>query len=42
MQLSKLALKVRTAIARMEAGNFSNVESVGQGVKEYKVNFGPG
>jgi len=36
------ALKVRTAIARMEAGNFSNVESVGQGVKEYKLNFGPG
>ena len=35
-------MKVRTAIARMEAGNFSNVEPVGHGVKEYKINFGPG
>ncbi len=36
------ALKIRTAIARMETGNFSNVKSVGQGVSEYKLNFGPG
>ena len=36
------ALRVRTAIARMENGNFSNVAPVGQGVSEYKVNFGPG
>ena len=36
------ALKVRTAIARMEQGNFSNAKSVGQGVNEYRVNFGPG
>jgi putative addiction module killer protein len=36
------ALKVRTAIARMENGNFSNVESVGEGVSECKVHFGPG
>jgi len=36
------ALKVRTAIARMEHGNFSNVESVGEGVSEYKIHFGPG
>ena len=36
------ALKVRTAIARMEAGNFSNVKPVGQGVCEYKLDFGPG
>ncbi len=36
------ALKVRTAIARMEQGNFSNSKSVGQGVNEYRVDFGPG
>ena len=36
------ALKVRTAIARMENENFSNVEPVGEGVSEYKINFGPG
>ncbi len=26
----------------MENGNFSNVKSVGQGVHEYKLDFGPG
>ena len=36
------ALKVRTAVARMESGNFSNVKAVGQGVSEYKLAFGPG
>ncbi len=36
------ALKIRTAIARMENGNFSNVKGVGQGVNEYKLDFGPG
>jgi putative addiction module killer protein len=36
------ALKVRTAIARIENGNVSNVKAVGQGVSEYKLNFGPG
>jgi len=36
------ALKVRTAIARMENGNFSNVEPVGEGVSETKIHFGPG
>src|SRR3989304_3871655 len=36
------ALKVRTAIARMENGNFSNVKPVGEGVSECKVHFGPG
>jgi putative addiction module killer protein len=36
------ALKVRTAIARMEDGNFSNVKPVGQGVSECRLNFGPG
>ena len=36
------ALKVRTAVARMENGNFSNVKALGQGVSEYKLDFGPG
>ena len=26
----------------MEQGNFSNVEGVGAGVYEYKIDFGPG
>ena len=26
----------------MEQGNFSNVKSVGSGVLEYKIDFGPG
>jgi len=36
------ALKIRTVIGRLENGNFSNVKSVGQGVSEYKLDFGPG
>lgn len=36
------ALKVRTAIARMEAGNLSNTQSVGRGVSECRIDFGPG
>ena len=34
--------KVTRAIARMQQGNFSNVKSVGGGVLEYKIDFGPG
>jgi putative addiction module killer protein len=34
--------KVTRAIARMEQGNFSNVKGVGEGVLEYKIDFGPG
>ena len=34
--------KVARAIARMEQGNLSNVKSVGEGVLEYKIDFGPG
>ena len=29
-------------LARMEQGNFSKVKSVGSGVFEYKIDFGPG
>ena len=38
----RAAAKVRTALARIRAGNLSNVKGVGAGVLEYKVNFGPG
>jgi putative addiction module killer protein len=34
--------KVTRAIARLEHGNFSNVKSVGEGVFEYRIDFGPG
>lgn len=36
------ALKVRTAIARMETGNFADVKPVGAGVSECRLSFGPG
>ena len=39
---AQAALKVRTAIARMEAGNFSSAKSVGAGVSECRIDFGPG
>ena len=39
---SQAALKVRTAVARLQNGNFSNVAPVGEGVSEYKIHFGPG
>jgi putative addiction module killer protein len=34
--------KVTRAIARLERSNFSNVKSVGEGVFEYRIDFGPG
>ena len=36
------AAKVTTVLTRMEQGNLSNVRSVGAGVFEYRINFGPG
>jgi len=39
---SGAAAKVTIALTRMERGNFSNVKSVGAGVQEYRIDFGPG
>jgi len=39
---SMAASKVTTALYRLEQGNFSNVQSVGGGVLECKMDFGPG
>ena len=36
------AAKITVALYRMQQGNFSNVKSVGKGVSEYKIDFGPG
>jgi putative addiction module killer protein len=36
------AAKVTTALERIVDGNLSNVKTVGGGVLEYKVDFGPG
>jgi putative addiction module killer protein len=34
--------KVTVAIARLEQGNLSNAKGIGEGVLEYRINFGPG
>jgi len=34
--------KITRAIARLGQGNVSNVKSVGEGVLEYRIDFGPG
>ena len=36
------AARVTAAIIRMEQGNFGNVKGVGEGVLEYRLDFGPG
>ena len=36
------AVKVATAIRRMEQGSLSNVKGIGAGVYEYRIDFGPG
>ncbi len=36
------AAKVAVALKRMEQGNLSGAKSVGEGVLEYRINFGPG
>ena len=36
------AAKVSVALVRVELGNLSNVKSVGGGVLEYRIDWGPG
>lgn len=36
------AAKVSVGLARVELGNLSNVKSVGDGVLEYRIDWGPG
>jgi putative addiction module killer protein len=36
------AAKVSVALVRLEQGNLSNVKSVGEGVLEYRIDWGPG
>ena len=36
------ALKVRTALARIETGNLGDVKPVEKGVSERRITFGPG
>jgi len=39
---SVTAAKVTTALVRLGEGNLSSVKSVGSGVLEYRIDFGPG
>ncbi len=39
---AQAAAKVVVALARLEQGNLSNVKAVGEGVLEYRINWGPG
>lgn len=39
---AEAARRVTTALFRMEQGNFSNAKSVGSGVFECRIHFGPG
>lgn len=39
---ARAASKVTIALARIEQGNLSNVKSVGSGVMEYRIDYGPG
>ena len=36
------ATKVTTALVRLEQGNLSNAKGVGEGVFEYRIDWGPG
>jgi putative addiction module killer protein len=40
--MQRAAAKLATALARMEQGNYSSAKSVGSGVYEYRIHFGPG
>jgi putative addiction module killer protein len=36
------AAKVRVYVSRVELGNYSNVEPIGDGLSEIKIDYGPG
>ena len=36
------AARIATAMVRIEQGNLSNAKGVGEGVLEYRIDFGPG
>jgi len=39
---ARAAIKVSTALYRLEQGNFSNTKAISGGIFEYKIDFGPG
>ena len=39
---ARAAAKVTVAVARLEQGNLSSVKTVGEGVLEYRIDWGPG
>jgi putative addiction module killer protein len=39
---AQAAAKMAIAVTRMAQGNLSNAKSVGAGVQEYRIDFGPG
>jgi putative addiction module killer protein len=39
---AQAAAKVTVALTRVELGNLSNVNGVGAGVQEFRIDFGPG
>ena len=39
---AQAATKVTVVLSRIEQGNLSNAKSVGGGVQEYRIDFGPG
>ncbi|MBN2429648.1 MAG: type II toxin-antitoxin system RelE/ParE family toxin [Deltaproteobacteria bacterium] len=39
---SQAAAKITAALVRLRCGNTSKVKSIGEGVQEYKIDWGPG